>query len=262
MRVLVVLLFASSFAQAQSASPSTSAQLASTILQSAGNASGWTQSTPVVDAVAQGTVSTFADGSNSKTFLMKIAARDKYRYEITGPESITAIANGPAGSLYKSGKTSSLSSAWAVSARPPAFMSLTDIPLQQDSQVTREYVGTARIGNSDVYGIRVTRMPNTNEPLAALRKTTDQTTVWVSATNWLPVAVDFIRLGSSNPSLVLHYRRILSDYRIVQGVMVPFRQEEYVEGQFAMVFQFSSVSFNQGLPDTEFAVAPFAGLAR
>jgi outer membrane lipoprotein-sorting protein len=45
-----------------------------------------------------------------------------------------------------------------------------------------------------------------------------------------------------------------SDYRLISGLAVPYRHEEYVHDRLRYRFQISDVQFNVGLQDSEFAI--------
>ncbi len=47
---------------------------------------------------------------------------------------------------------------------------------------------------------------------------------------------------------------LYSDYRAVQGIMVPFHQTRYVDGKIREELQLQSIEFNVGLQDSEFAL--------
>lgn len=46
----------------------------------------------------------------------------------------------------------------------------------------------------------------------------------------------------------------LSDYRSVNGMFVPFHQTVFIDGQLDTDLQFASVTFNVGLPDSDFVL--------
>jgi len=47
---------------------------------------------------------------------------------------------------------------------------------------------------------------------------------------------------------------VYSDYRPVQGIAVPFKQQRYVEGVLREEIQFDTVEFNVSIPDSDFAL--------
>jgi hypothetical protein len=46
----------------------------------------------------------------------------------------------------------------------------------------------------------------------------------------------------------------LDDYRLVSGLFVPFHQTVFVDGQLESDLKFTAVSFNSGLPDSDFVL--------
>jgi hypothetical protein len=47
---------------------------------------------------------------------------------------------------------------------------------------------------------------------------------------------------------------VYSDYRIIQGIAVPFRQQRFVEGVLRGEIELESIQFNAAIPDAEFAL--------
>jgi len=50
----------------------------------------------------------------------------------------------------------------------------------------------------------------------------------------------------------MNFSRTFSDYRLVNGIAVPFQQSESFEGQLMYQIQFTAVQFNVTLTDTDF----------
>jgi len=50
----------------------------------------------------------------------------------------------------------------------------------------------------------------------------------------------------------VHFSRLFSDYRVVNGVAIAFAQEERVANQLMYQIQFSSVQFNSPFLDMDF----------
>jgi hypothetical protein len=72
------------------------------------------------------------------------------------------------------------------------------------------------------------------------------------ATSGLPVRIEYRVPDNQNSLKFVNGAVELSDYRIVQGVLVPYRLQVYEDGKPLMVITISSVVFNQAIPSTDF----------
>jgi len=66
-------------------------------------------------------------------------------------------------------------------------------------------------------------------------------------------------LAIDNPAMKIPYRRVYSDYRTVNGLAVPFRQDEYAGAVLASTTELTAVQFNTGLVDGDFAIPAATG---
>ncbi len=57
-----------------------------------------------------------------------------------------------------------------------------------------------------------------------------------------------------NPGIPMSVQEIFSDYRNVAGIAVPFHRTTYLDGRLESDLQLSTVSFNVGIPDSDFVV--------
>src|SRR5262249_31767304 len=101
-----------------------------------------------------------------------------------------------------------------------------------------------------------------DDPLAELRRFTAPVTLWISTTRSVPIRADYYRVAADNHTATLRETAVFSDYRNVDGVAVPFRQEISIEGQLMYTYQFTAIEFNHGLSDADFNVAGILGGAR
>jgi hypothetical protein len=79
--------------------------------------------------------------------------------------------------------------------------------------------------------------------------------LWIARDSGLLVQISFVRLAISNPLAATTYVRRYSDYRLVNGRLFPFHQEQALEGNRAdIVIDFTNVAFDTGLTDSTFDV--------
>lgn len=66
--------------------------------------------------------------------------------------------------------------------------------------------------------------------------------------------IEYTRVADNNPTALRTRVRSFSDYRVVGGLAVPFRQQDSDGGQLLYTLQLTQVQFNVGLSDSEFTL--------
>jgi hypothetical protein len=120
----------------------------------------------------------------------------------------------------------------------------------QDMQVT--YVGLFEDSKRQLHRIRIQRVTNPDKDPEKLIANADSAEYLVDSTSHQLVGLqDNLHAegdDTANRPRSLYY----SDYRKVDGVLVPFRIDEYVFGQHTQTIQLTSVSLNIGLAESDF----------
>ncbi|HEV8525689.1 MAG TPA: hypothetical protein VGQ71_14435 [Terriglobales bacterium] len=78
--------------------------------------------------------------------------------------------------------------------------------------------------------------------------------VYVDKVTGMALKIEHTNYSENNPSFKTKVETYFSDYRDVQGILVPFRQTTYYDGKLESDLWLKSVTFNVGLSDTEFAL--------
>lgn len=250
--LLILLVTPRAFAQAPAAKDPTAVAL---LLQMAG-ATGWNQLTVPRDAVATGTVTRYrGDSQDTVGITLKVKGYRQYRTEVQEAASVTTtIVSGDRAAVVKPEGTQFIPSHAALSMRPLVFPFLSDLAAATDPNVILSYLGVEDIRGESAYRIEITRQPASDDPIGQAERRAGPLTVWVSATSGLPVQIEYPRVANDNPTAVRRRTRYLSDYRVVGGLAVPFRQEESVNGRVLFVLQLTQVAFNAGLSDSDFSL--------
>jgi outer membrane lipoprotein-sorting protein len=219
-------------------------------------ASGWGKASLPTDGIASGTVTRVSgDTQQSVAVTMKIRGPRIYRVEVRDPSGpITTIINGDAGAVTRTAGTAFLPAHSAISQRAWAFPFFSDLCALSDAAVGFQYVATETLNGNLAHRVEIIRSYSSSDPMSSLRNRVAHLTVWVSATTWLPMQIQFNRVSDDNPTAIRSLVRTFSDYRVVNGLAIPFRQEQFAAGQLLQKLQLTSVSFNTGLPDSEFAL--------
>jgi len=70
----------------------------------------------------------------------------------------------------------------------------------------------------------------------------------------LPLKVEYDNLAENDSNAKTKTEIYYSDYRLVRGTLVPFRQDTYADGELQSTLILTSVQFNLGLSDSEFTL--------
>jgi hypothetical protein len=234
--------------QAEAATP-VSTQVGSDLLERMLAAGGWSPASLPRDAVAMAQVSMgSADGAPStKTITFKARGRTQFRWEYSdapGQASKSDLSAGLARAANGMGITTQAAQPWLL----PFLGRLQEFA---DPSVRVEYLGTEVIGEP-TYKLRFRRVPDPTDRRADEIKAGSPMTVWLSATTFLPVQIEYLQQSFTNRLAFMQRLRKYSDYRTVQGVLVPFHQEVWADKQLLSALDISSVQFNVGLPASDF----------
>ena len=242
---------------ADAQSPATKDTTALAVLTQMAAATGWSQFTLPADAVATGTVTRYqGDASDSVTVRLKARGLRQYCAEVGGFSGTTTIRNGDRAVLQTSQGTQELAAHSAQSLRAITFPFFSDLTATAGQDMAVRYAGLEAIGDEKAHRVEIFRELGTERPDAEFTRRASRMTVWVSATTWLPLQIEYTRPGDDNPSALLTRVRRFSDWRAVNGLALPFRQEEFINGKAFYSLQLSQAQFNVGLSDADFALPP------
>src|SRR2546426_635117 len=222
--------------------------MAVTVLAQMAAATDWNALNVPRDAVAGGSITRYQGSTTAPVgFTLKVKACREYRsdvQEITGTRS--TIVNGDSAAVLFSNDTRFVPPHSAISMKPVALPFFCDLATFSDANVSLHYVGTETVAGQLGHRVDMSREPSRSDPLAAPRRRASRMTVWISTTTALPVQIASIRVANDSPTATATTIRVFSDYRLVNGIAVPFHQEEYSGGQLLYTLQLNSLSFNVG----------------
>ncbi len=242
---------------ADAQSPATKDTTALAVLTQMAAATGWSQLTLPADAMATGTVTRYG-GDTSDTVSVRLKARGfrQYRAEVGGFSGTTTIRNGDRAALQSAEGTKWLPAHSAQSTRAHVFPFFSDLIAAGSEDVAVRYLGLEDVGNEKAHRVEIFREPGPDQPSPAFIRRRTRMTVWVSATTALPLQIEYSRPADDNPSALLTRVRRFSDWRAVNGLALPFRQEELVNSKPVYSLQLTQAQFNVGLSDADFNLPP------
>ncbi len=226
-------------------------------------ATGWNPLNLPADAVVTGSVTRSSDQVTSSVTL-KIKGLGEFRTDLQNSAGVTTtiVNNGVAAQLLPDGTSRFLALQDAVSIWPvdvPIFSNLPTAASAPNFSVSS--LGTETIGGVLCNKIQISAQIQPVDPVTAVTSRTASIIIWLDATTALPAQLQYTRLASDNPTASSLHIRQFSNYQQVNGMLVAFTQQEFMNGRLLYAFQFSAVNFNVGLTDADFALpsAPQGG---
>ncbi len=226
------------------------------VLIKMGTATGWNQSNIPNDVLATGTVTRYqGDVQTVLGITLKVKGPLVYRAEVQGASALTGtIVNDQTAVVLTLTGARFIPRHAALSMRPRALPFYSDLIATGDPSVALHYAGTETVNGQLAHRVEISREPSPTDPLAFLRRQANHLTVWVSASTWLPAQIAYPRIAENNVTAVATYVRQYLEYTVVQGLAVPLRQEEFAGTTHVSTLRLSQVSFNVGLPASDFTV--------
>lgn len=266
--VIGLLMFSCSTADAQFVTPqatpaavSKDARATSMLTQMLA-VTGWSRQAALNDVVLAGTITRhLSDGSATAAFTMKLRGEGQYDYSENG--GVRLVANGAAGAIVGTdGKAHRIPSHSALSSGTLILPMSATVLDWNARDVDLAVVGETSVAGEKCVGVRLARRhpDSDSDRFAKVRRLVAPITLWISATRSLPLKAEYYRISADNHNATQRETALFSDYRNVNGIALPFREEISVEDDPPMyTFEFSSAQWNQGLSDADFDVARVAG---
>jgi hypothetical protein len=255
--LIAFLLCPSTLASAQN-SPVQNSPVAKGQLLAAFQTLGWSMgSNSRLDLFAAGMLS-FVDeyGTSSPPFNVRIKYRGPkhYRMDIDGPSGTRSVIVNDIGGVMISedGKGYLLSASAAIGLKPPIFPFL-HAPFEPTSLKTDvEDTSSLGISKGATQRLRVMQHGGSNFE-SNFRSRASEATLWLGADHATPIRIDYYRLAADNHYSRTQFTLLLSDYRRVGGIAVPFRVEEQVDGKSISIITFQDVRLGSGVQDSDFS---------
>ena len=204
-----------------------------------------------LDVLATGTVTIPADSSepeSSNSVTLKAKGFDQFSFE-TG-QSKRSVVNPSGGSATIGTKQIALPArvfdAWH-------FPFLSSLIFFADPSVQVQYLGIEKLDEA-TFKVKLSREPAPGDPAGDAIRAGSPVTVWVSCSTFLPVQVEYEKPTITNRLAFIPRTAKYSDYRQVGNLLVPFRHEEWYQGELIYILQFSNVTFNNGFSEADFNI--------
>jgi len=209
------------------------------------------------DAIVTGTITRAGEDENSASAItIKYLGKNKAKVETTsnGLTTTTVMNGNGAVSTGPDGKMQKLHGHASLNMMAPMLPFLTDIAYGDDADVSVKSLGQKEVRGELANGVEVSREPDEKDLMARVRRLAAPIKIWISVKTGLPIQIDYFRLAVTNYKVQIPYEVYLRDYRTVNGISIPFRQEISVHSQPFHTLQFTNVKFNSGLAEVEFTL--------
>jgi hypothetical protein len=123
-----------------------------------------------------------------------------------------------------------------------------------DPAVKVQSKGSSTVNNSVTNDVGLSFIPNPASPDASAFEKMTKQVFHLDQSTGLVLKLDYQNCAENDPNACQKVETVFSDYRTVQGVLVPFLQSTSTDGKPYSQLVLSSVSFNVGLPDSLFAL--------
>lgn len=208
------------------------------------------------DAVAQGTLHLTIGKAADMPIVLKCKGPDMTRVETHQPKgkSIRIVNQGVGVYQQPDGHVRHLLMNNTLAERAnfiPVFSLLAEY---QNPAVSVEYVGTGKVNGRAAQVVALRPIPVKGMSQAELDRTTTKTQFSIDQVNSTILKIAYTNFAENNPDDGDKVEVYLWDYRPVGSGLVPFRQTEFVDGNLSTDLTLSSVVFNKGLSDSEFAL--------
>jgi hypothetical protein len=228
------------------------------LLQQCLAAMGGAQALLLQDSVAIGQAQTFLpDGSTVTLPIVKKSKGTKMvRTELQRPEGtrVRVVNAGTGGIQNPDGTTRRLFSNNTVAERIEHIPALSILSEWQSSNIEVRYVGTDAVNGSPAQVVAISLIPTLDPKWADFYRTTTQTLFYIDQAKALVSKIQYQNFAENDSNISEKVEIFLTDYRPVSGVLVPFTQSYYADGRLLSTVTLTSVTFNTGLSDSEFAV--------
>jgi hypothetical protein len=212
-------------------------------------ACGWNSTLPST-IVANGTVA-YANGQSEPIVVEAIPGALRLQ---TPQSGAVLIVNGVSGITSTNGTATRLTGGVAASIQPWMFPFYSELASVADPTLSITSSGSGSVSAASVQFVSFKSFIALNDGLDQLRQLASQATIAISTGTSLPVQVHFYRMSNETMLSGTYMDAYLSDFRNVNGMLVPFGYEERLGNQSLFIIQFQSVVFDTPIPSSDFVL--------
>jgi hypothetical protein len=211
------------------------------------------------DSLATGTLTLYGEnikGGNTVAMVLKTKGRKLVRVELQRDSGTTVrILNDGQGTIQRpDGTVRHLLMNNTFGERVSHIPALSLLAENDDAIVEVEQAGQATVSGQPADLVALSVVPTSDEKQAPYFRSQTRTTFWVDQMSSFVTKMQYVLAAENDSNVQSQIETIFSDYRNVKGLWVPFHQSTYADGNLESDLVLTSVEFNVGLSDSEFAL--------
>lgn len=207
------------------------------------------------DSIATGNVQIQAGGAQSTgTIRILTKGTAESLWQLTLPDTTkTIIFNTGLASASDGSATQVLQLELAVTSQVTEFPLPLITSILNDPNTSSQYVGLETSGSASLQHVRVWDSFASSPDLAALSPFSTRD-IWIDGSSGLVQRISFTVRAAQGASPGVATDIYYSGYQVASGVAYPYNIQESVNGTPWAAISLQSVSFNNGLTDSQFAI--------
>ncbi len=209
------------------------------------------------DSLASGTVTIYTGGTPvSYTITIKSKGLRETRVELqmTKGTNVRIVSQGQGAIVRPDGSIKNLYSNNTFHEHVNHVPVLSVLAEYANGNVNLLYKGTAQLQGQAENVIEIDFLPNLAIGVAPTFASMSRTLFFVNQTTGLVDKVQRTTFYEGNQNNTFNEETYFADYRSVNGLLVPYRQQVFIDGQLDTDLTFTSVTLNVGFPDSDFTI--------
>jgi hypothetical protein len=210
---------------------------------------------PPSDSTATGSVTTVAGSLTQQgtvTISTKGSTETSIQFQVPTNPWTVVFASGQANRV-ESSQTTVYPLELAASSQCLYFPLPFLAGILNNADYSAVYVGQETLNSATVNHIVVQNTYNSNPTYQFLAPFT-AADIWLDATSNLPLKIGMVRRNGGGDAVRIPISFTYSNYQTVGGIRYPFTVQEFYSETLLATTTIQSVSFNNGLPDSNFGV--------
>lgn len=253
---LVILVTSPHLGSQQSTTtPQRDPQALGILKQAIDSAGGPTSLSTIQDVTASGTVTFHWAGENVQgNATVMCRGIGQFRLDATLPDGARSwrASNGIGSFTDVDGSLQPIPGPSSVELGSMTFPYMIILSALQDNSASISYVGLEATGGTSLHHIRLGLSVPPGLNMLLTTNAARVRDMFIDATSLQIIAMRGNAYLKDNLSINVRHEVHFSNYRTVNGILIPFAVEETVYGQPTLSIQFNQITFNSGLSDSQF----------
>lgn len=178
------------------------------------------------------------------------------RIELQKPSGTTVriVNNGDGVILRPDGSVQHLLMNNTLAERVSHIPALSLLAENAEPVIKIDSLAYSTVAGSATKDVVLSRIPNMASPDASFYEQTTRHVFHIDSQSGLLLKMDYPNCAENDPGACSKVETLFTDYRNVSGIMVPFHQQTYIDGNLTSDLVLSSVKFNVGLSSSLFTL--------